>query len=242
MSSDHPLSHHDAAGEPLDVEALLAGHALGDLDEAERGQLAKLLRQQPALRQRLDEFSTTLELLPLALPATSTPPAALRQRLLARPATPRLPGLIAAALGLGLLAVGVQLHRTQTQLAQLQQQLATSGAPLSAVSRQMPLRAMAGSGAGAASGTVIVTGNPSHNMLLVDGLPPPPPDHTYRLWAKVNGRLVGCVPFVPDARGHVAMPIPTSPTSQASSVSVSVEPLGGHGARPAGRQVLGDTI
>lgn len=240
MSSDHPLSHGDATGQPFDVDALLAGHALGDLDELERRQLAELLRQQPALRQRLDQFSTTLELLPLALPATSTPPAALRQRLLARPATPRLPGLIAAALGLGLLAVGVQLHRTQTQLAQLQQQLATSGAPLNAVSRQMPLRAMAG--AGAASGTVIVTGNPSHNMLLVDGLPPPPPDHTYRLWAKVNGRLVGCVPFVPDARGHVAMPIPTSPTSQASSVSVSVEPLGGHGARPAGRQVLGDTI
>ncbi len=240
MSSDHPLSHGDTTGQPFDVDALLAGHALGDLDEGERSQLAELLRQQPALRQRLDQFSTTLELLPLALPATSTPPAALRKRLLARPVTPRLPGLLAAALGLGLLAVGVQLHRTQTQLARLQQQLAASGAPLNAVSRQMPLRAMAG--AGAASGTVIVTGNPSHNMLLVDGLPPPPPDHTYRLWAKVNGRLVGCVPFVPDARGHVAMPIPTSPTSQASSVSVSVEPLGGHGARPAGRQVLGDTI
>lgn len=240
MSSDHPLSQGDATGLPFDVDALLAGHALGDLDEVERSQLAELLRQQPALRQRLDQFSTTLELLPLALPATSTPPAALRQRLLARPATPRLPGLIAAALGLGLLAVGVQLHRTQTQLTQLQQQLDSNGAPLNAVSRQMPLRALAG--AGAASGTVIVTGNPSHNMLLVDGLPPPPPDHTYRLWAKVNGRLVGCVPFVPDARGHVAMPIPTSPTSQASSVSVSVEPLGGHGARPAGRQVLGDTI
>lgn len=240
MSSDHPLSNGDAAGQPFDVDALLAGHALGDLDEAERSQLAELLRQQPALRQRLDQFSTTLELLPLALPATSAPPSALRQRLLARPAPPRLPGLLAAALGLGLLAVGVQLHRTQTQLAQLQQQLATSGAPLSAVSRQMPLRAMGG--ASATSGTVIVTGNPSHNMLLVDGLPPPPAEHTYRLWAKVNGRLVGCVPFVPDAKGHVAMPIPTSPTSQASSVSVSVEPLGGHGAKPAGRQVLGDTI
>lgn len=240
MSSNHPPSHHEAAGQPLDVDALLAGHALGDLDEAERGQLAELLRQQPVLRQRLDQFSTTLELLPLALPATNTPPAALRRRLLARPTPPRLPGLVAAALGLGLLAVGVQLHRTQTQLAQLQQQLATSGAPLNAVSRQMPLRAMAGTSA--ASGTVIVTGNPSHNMLLVDGLPPPPPDHTYRLWAKVNGRLVGCVPFVPDGKGHVAMPIPTSPTSQASSVSVSVEPLGGLGARPAGRQVLGDTI
>lgn len=239
MSSNHPPSHRDAAGQPLDVDALLAGHALGDLDELERAQLAELLRQQPALRQRLDEFSTTLELLPLALPANTVPPPSLRQRLLAGPAAPRLPGLIAAALGLGLLVMGVQLHRTQAQLAQLQRQLA-SGNPFSTTSRRLPLRAMAEEGA--ASGEVIVTGNPTHNMLMVEGLPPPPPAHTYRLWATVNGRLVGCVPFVPDGKGHVAMPIPTSPTSQASSVAVSIEPLGGLGAKPEGRQVLGGTI
>ena len=34
------------------IDALLAGHALGDLDEAEREQLAELLRQRPELRRR----------------------------------------------------------------------------------------------------------------------------------------------------------------------------------------------
>ena len=55
------------------VDALLAGHALGDLDATEREQLAALLLQHPELRQRLEEFQTTLELLPLALPATAPP-------------------------------------------------------------------------------------------------------------------------------------------------------------------------
>jgi hypothetical protein len=88
---------------------------------------------------------------------------------------------------------------------------------------------------------VLVTGNPSHNLLVLDDLPPLPPDKTYRLWAKVNGREVGCVPFLPDSRGHVAMPIPTSPTSQASSVSVSVETVP-DGQTPRGPMVLSGTI
>ncbi|MCP9799313.1 hypothetical protein [Synechococcus sp. RedBA-s] len=76
-------------------------------------------------------------------------------------------------------------------------------------------------------------------MLMLDGLPPPP-NTTYRLWARVNGREVVCVPFVPDGQGHVAMPIPTYPTSAASRVSV--ESLGGLGAQPTGPRVLTSTI
>jgi anti-sigma factor RsiW len=78
--------HDDCRDE--DVDALLAGHALGDLDPGERQRLASLLEQNPALRARLDEFQTTLELLPLALPATVEPPPRLRRRLLAREDSP----------------------------------------------------------------------------------------------------------------------------------------------------------
>ena len=63
------------------LDALLAGHALGDLDEAERQRLAILLGEQPELGQRLNEFRTTLERIPLAFPQTATPPPRLRQRL-----------------------------------------------------------------------------------------------------------------------------------------------------------------
>jgi len=70
---------------------------------------------------------------------------------------------------------------------------------------------------------VMVTGNPTHNVLMLNDLRPPPPHHVYRLWANVDGREVGCVAFVPTAQGHVAMLIPPMPTSVATSVSVTVE-------------------
>jgi anti-sigma-K factor RskA len=231
------------------IDFLLAGHALGDLDAEEREELADLLRQRSELRTRLEEFSTTLELLPLALPATEAPPERLRQRLLERSSAvspnqgvSRIRAgswLIPALMGAALLVLGVQLQQTRHQVAQLQQRLQPIEPNLRAVNRRLPLRAVDSSGR--LAGEVLVTGNPSHNLLVLDELPPLPPDKTYRLWAKVNGREVGCVPFVPDSHGHVAMPIPTSPTSLASSVSVSVETVP-DGQTPRGPMVLSGAI
>jgi hypothetical protein len=87
------------------------------------------------------------------------------------------------------------------------------------------------------TGEVMVTGNPTHNVLMLNDLPPPPPHHVYRLWADVDGHKVGCVAFVPTAQGHVGMLIPTMPTSVATSVSVTVE-SDQVGASPTGRTVL----
>jgi anti-sigma factor RsiW len=238
--------HDDCRDE--DVDALLAGHALGDLDPGERQRLASLLEQNPALRARLDEFQTTLELLPLALPATVEPPPRLRRRLLAREDSPgrvkrRLESggrgwLVPAALGMALLGLGLELHQTRQEMAQLRRQLLTR-APEAAVSRRLPLAAAVPGLR--ATGEVMVTGNPSHNVLMLNDLPPPPAHHIYRLWANVDGRRVGCVSFVPTEQGHVGMLIPPMPTSLATSVSVSVEgdPVG---AVPQGPMVLSSRI
>ena len=235
-----------------EIDALLAGHVLGDLDAAEREQLAHLLRQRPELQQRLDEFRTTLEVLPLALPDQEAPPARLRQRLLqgdrprqegaaiprgARQAAPSW--LVPSLMGLALVVLGVQMQQTRQQLASLRRQVQPPAATL-ASSRSLPLRAMTPSGH--TTGAVIVTGAPTHNRLVLEGLPPAPPNHTYKLWARVNGREVGCVPFLPDAQGRVEMQIPTSPTSLASSVSVSLEPIAPAGEGPRGPRVLSSSI
>jgi hypothetical protein len=227
-----------------DLDTLLAGHALGDLDSAEREQLASLLRQDPGLQRRLDEFRTTLELLPLALPLSTTPPQRMRQRLLdqagisTRPQAVGRPALgawlLPTLMGMALLALGIQLHQTKQQLAQIEHRLKTPEG-LTPVSRHLSLEA---TGPGLrANGEVMVTGNPTHNVLMLNDLPPPPPGHLYRLWANVDGRLVGCVAFKPTDQGHVAMLIPPLPTSLAKSVSVTVEqdPLG---AAPTGAMVL----
>jgi hypothetical protein len=237
------MNPHETPPTPAAIDALLAGHALGDLDERERQQLAGLLRQRPELRARLEEFSTTLNLLPLALHATAAPPLRLRRRLLepSNPQRPPLPWLLPALLALGLAIIGAELHQTREQLAQVQQQLQAARGP-SQVSpgRRLMLTSAATdtiASANPPSGEVLVTGNPTHNVLMVNNLPPPPPGHMYRLWADVDGRKVGCVAFIPTEQGHVAMMIPPMPTSLANGISVTVEsnPMG---TAPKGPMVL----
>ena len=241
------MNPHETPPTPAAIDALLAGHALGDLDEQERQQLAVLLRQRPELRARLEEFSTTLDLLPLALPATAAPPLRLRRRLLepSSPQRPPLPWLLPALLALGLAILGAELHQTREQLAQLQQQLQAARGP-SQVSpgRRLMLTSTATdtiASANTPSGEVLVTGNPTHNVLMINNLPPPPPGHMYRLWADVDGRKVGCVAFIPTEQGHVAMMIPPMPTSLANGISVTVEsnPMG---TVPKGPMVLSTRV
>jgi hypothetical protein len=146
--------------------------------------------------------------------------------------------MVPAVLAIALLGLGLELHQTRQQLAQIQTKLQTQPKESSGalnLSRRLPLEA-AEPGV-QASGEVMVTGNPTHNVLMMNNLPTPPPKHVYRLWATVGGELVGCVSFVPTEQGHVAMLIPPMPTSLAKGVSVSVEtdPLG---VKPTGPIVL----
>jgi hypothetical protein len=227
--------------DPATLDELLAGHALGDLDEAEQALLRRHLAADPSLHSRLEELSTTLQLLPLALPEQTLPPRRLREKLLhGKHRTPREPGtaprpvwgkLVMAALAGGLLVTGLQVHQLRQQLAQK-----AEPAPTLRVARTLAMR---GEGAGStASGQVVVQPGLGYNLLKIKGLPSPPPDHAYRLWADVDGRQVGCVQFVPDDMGVVSMPIPTEPSSQARRLSIRLEPLRPGGERPQGPRVL----
>ncbi|APD47879.1 anti-sigma factor [Synechococcus sp. CS-602] len=255
MTLPNPADDRDTSGS-LDDE-LLAGFALGDLDDAERDRLTLRLQQAPELNRRLEEFQSTLHLLPLALNEAAVPPPRLR-RLLLDPAVPSLnaddrapaaagPGQrwwIPVALALGLLVTGGELWRTRSQLARYEatpsQLPGDTGDAGLRVSRSLPLRSM--DAAHRISGAVQVSGSQPYNMLRLEGLPAPPPRHAYRLWARVNGKEVGCVHFVPDANGTVSMPIPPEPTSQASSLTVSLEALDAPGSGPHGPTVLSSTI
>ncbi|QEY31211.1 hypothetical protein EVJ50_02035 [Synechococcus sp. RSCCF101] len=242
------------------LDALLAGHALGDLDEQERGELQAALAADPTLQARLEEFRTTLQLLPLALPRGKAPPSRLRHRLLSeagsapgpadrrnRPA--RTPWLLAGGLALALALLGGDWLSLRERLADADP--APGGGPTVAlqplegvqrVQRTMTLHPAGAErpphGMGDTSGSVQVNPGGSHNLLVIEGLPDPPPRHSYRLWALIDGQHVGCVRFVPDGSGRVHLPIPTNPTSQASGVSISIEPLGPVHEVPAGRDVL----
>ena len=252
------MSHPDQPSAAA-IDALLAGHALGDLDDGERQQLAALLRQRPELRSRLHEFSTTLDLLPLALPATASPPARLRRRLLESPRPERSPRpwLLPALLGVGLVVLGLDLHQTRQQLAQVQQQLQAPsrsgpnhpGRRLILASTVTPSDSSADrsfdpsapASRSSPSGEVVVMANSNINLLIVNNLPALPPHHVYRLWATVDGQKVGCVAFVPTAQGHVAMPIPPMPSNLASAISVTLE-ADPTGTVPRGPMVLSTRV
>ena len=252
------MSHPDQPSAAA-IDALLAGHALGDLDDGERQQLAALLRQRPELRSRLHEFSTTLDLLPLAQPATASPPARLRRRLLESPRPERSPRpwLLPALLGVGLVVLGLDLHQTRQQLAQVQQQLQAPsrsgpnhpGRRLILASTVTPSDSSADrsfdpsapASRSSPSGEVVVMANSNINLLIVNNLPALPPHHVYRLWATVDGQKVGCVAFVPTAQGHVAMPIPPMPSNLASAISVTLE-ADPTGAVPRGPMVLSTRV
>ena len=256
------MSHPDQPSAAA-IDALLAGHALGDLDDGERQQLAALLRQRPELRSRLHEFSTTLDLLPLALPATASPPARLRRRLLESPRPERSPRpwLLPALLGVGLVVLGLDLHQTRQQLAQVQQQLqapsrsgpnhqgrrlilastVTPSASSTDPSTDPSFDPSAPASRASPSGEVVVMANSNNNLLIVNNLPAPTPHHVYRLWATVDGQTVGCVAFVPTAQGHVAMPIPPMPSNLASAISVTLE-ADPTGTVPRGPMVLSTRV
>lgn len=216
---------------PLDPDALLAGHALGDLDAQEAEQLRDLLARDPALRQRLDQFQTTLELLPLGLAADPQP----------SPRRPRRGPWLALLCALAAAALGLELQQTRLRLASLEarpQDQPLAAAPAAAV-RHLPLRAVAATLP--ASGEVMVTGNGIHNVLMLRDLPAPPPGHLYRLWADVDGRRIGCVAFAPTDQGRVGLLIPAHPTTEARSVSVSLE-TSASGTAPAGPTLLRSLI
>ena len=256
------MSHPDQPSAAA-IDALLAGHALGDLDDDERQQLSELLRQRPELRSRLDEFITTLDLLPLALPATAGPPARLRRRLLESPRPERPPRswLLPALLGVGLVVLGLDLHQTRQQLAQVQQQLqaprrsgpnhqgrrlilastVTPSASSTDPSADRSFDPSAPASRASPSGEVVVMANSNNNLLIVNNLPAPPPHHVYRLWATVDGQTVGCVAFVPTAQGHVAMPIPLVPSNLASAISITLE-ANSTGTVPRGPMVLSTRV
>jgi hypothetical protein len=251
MAAADPNRAHPHGPHPQ-LDELLAGHVLGDLDESERQQLREALAGDPQLQRQLDELRLTLELLPMALPDAATPPARLRRRLLhaeqnrlepraqepARrwPLRPAQLGL--AAMAGALVALGFQVVQLRGEMASLRQR---PPAPAEQerdrqASRTLALRGTAGHAE--ISGEVVVNPGQGPNLLLVRGLPPAPPAHVYRLWADVNGTTKGCVRFVPAADGSVTMAIPTQPTSGAQALSITLEPLHSDGSTPDGPRML----
>ncbi|MEA5390038.1 anti-sigma factor [Cyanobium gracile UHCC 0139] len=233
------------------LDELLAGHVLGDLEEAEQQRFRAALADDPSLQAHIEELQVTLNLLPLAIPAGVAPPPRLRDALMQkvdgrrRQATEARKPWIRdgtqvgmAAMACAVLVMGLQVVQLRGELAK-QKGSAPAMAGLTADMKASRTLLLHGSGGQQGlSGQVVVNAGMGYNLLLIKGLPPAPPNHVYRLWAEVGGQSVGCVRFVPNADGIVSMPIPSEPSSHAKSLSINIESLRADDAGPDGPQVL----
>ncbi|MBE9010159.1 anti-sigma factor [Pseudanabaenaceae cyanobacterium LEGE 13415] len=198
------------------LQLLIAGYVLGDLDPAEAAEFERLLDQNPAIAQEVEEMQQALELT-YDLPEV-VPPAHLRSKILSTPVSrvrtrrsmPWSPIFNVAAAGL-ILALGINNYTLRQSLLQSQSE-----------NRQLTAMVFALQGterARMASAKFEVDPNTLEARLVVQNLPPLPPGKVYALWTVLkpdapftmdNQNAILTVSFTVDAQGNAieSMPVP----------------------------------
>lgn len=227
------------------LQLLIAGYVLGDLDPDEAAEFEQLLVDDPALMEEVARMQKTLEL--CYAPPPVKPPAHLRSAILnpkitakpepMQPMQPRRPfrwgkamGVAAAALIVGL---GINNYRLWQALQVAQTQLRANEA---AQAEKLIYALEAGKLANAARATVAVNPDTLEGVLTVEGLPPLPPGKTYALWvvpkqgAPYTTDSKGAIlikPFQVDEEGSVSRPITVPEVYRSeglvSKVAITVE-------------------
>lgn len=231
MHADHPTD-------------LLPAFALGSLEEDERKEVRRHLRDCEECLQELAIFQQIAHQLAFGAPSVG-PPEHLKQRLMARieplhrtpgrleklaAAWPRLIAasalaalILAIALGVSNILVWQQLQRRQTgafehsRLVWLQ---ATAEAP-------------------GATGTLIVGPEGSHALLVVNALTPLATKSQYQLWLIRNGRRTSGGVFSVTSDGRAKLLVSADrPLADFDAFGITIEPYGGSPG-PTGKKVLG---
>jgi anti-sigma factor RsiW len=189
------------------LQLLIAGYVLGDLDPEEATEFERLLADNPAIANEVARFQQTLEL--AYAPPEESPPAHLRSNILdayrmarqdseqqtatSRPRRPtiswgRLGGAVAAALIVGLSINNYRLWRalqaTRIERAELQ----TLVYALTTTDTS-----------GDATASIVVNPNTLEATIQVENLPPLPPDQVYVLWTVLQQGA----PFTVDEKGAI---------------------------------------
>ncbi|MGG6265969.1 anti-sigma factor [Leptolyngbya sp. AN03gr2] len=198
------------------LELLIAGYVLGDLDPAESAEFERLLAQNPAIAQEVEEMQQALEV--TYDPPEVTPPAYLRSAILNASVAPRrvrtrrsipwngILNVIAAGLILTLGMNNYSLHRSLLQYQAENRELKDIVFALQGTER-----------AKTASAKFEVDPNRLEATLTVQNLPPLPPGKVYALWTVLkpeapftvdSQNAILTVAFTVDAQGNATQSIP----------------------------------
>ena len=214
------------------LEEVLAGYVLGDLDRVELVWLNEQLAANPQLRKQVSQLESTLNFIPYGLPE-DFPDSNLRSRILAQ-AKPKLISsrhhgswVIGAVTAAGALLLGVNNFGLRQQIAltedRLQQQQELISLLRQPNYRLVALRA--NDDAAIASGSLFVSSESNAGVLTLKNLDNLSGKQVYRLWAVYEGKKIGCSNFKPNDRGEVYLNISNDDALfDANSILITIEP------------------
>ena len=222
--------------ESYNLQELLAGYVLGDLDEAELAWLNQKLAANPKLEEEIKQIQETLALMPYGL-SSEVPRKDLGSRILASaaksprqfsiclPPLNRLAWLIAAITTCSTVWLGFNSYKLRHQLT-LKETEILQQKELTALLSQPNNRLIALKGieqSTPASGSLFIVPEQEKAMLVIQNLQPLSGPKVYRLWAVSQGKKTGCLNFKPDEQGLVKVELSPKELTNAQSVLVTVE-------------------
>ena len=224
-----------------DLEEILAGYVLGDLDEIELVWLNEQLAANPQLRERVERLKLTLNLLPYGLPE-DVPQNNLRSQILARTQPKssypeyRWGWIVGVVTAIGTLLLGVnnfslrqQIAFSEARLEQQQELITLLRQPNSKLVALRPHNNTV-----TTSGSLFISPESNTAVLTLENLKALPGNQVYRLWAVSQGKKTGCSNLTPNNRGEVYLDLSSdNALFNASSISITIEP------RPDTEQPLG---
>lgn len=227
------------------LEEILAGYVLGDLDEQELLWLNKQLAANPQLKKQVSQLESTLNLIPYGLP-DHVPDRDLRSQILiqaqSQPAHPkhgwsRILSTVATAsallLGINNFSLRQQITLTEARLQQQQELISLLRQPNN---RLVALKA--NDDAVTTSGSLFISPASNTAVLTLKNLDNLPGKQVYRLWAVSQDRKIGCSDFIPNAKGEVYLNLSSGDVLfNASSISITIEPKPDT-AQPLGQEFL----
>ena len=223
--------------ESYNLEELLAGYVLGNLEEQELTWLNEQLVANPQLQQQIDELEATLTLMPYSLPQ-NIPSSDLRSKICHKITNSnqtkyiqafklnRLAWIITGITAFTSLLLGVNNYGLRQELAINNKQLGQQQELISLL-RQPRNRLVSLQGLDqlpTASGSLFIAPQKKKAVLALQNLAPLSGKKVYRLWAVSQEKTTGCANFIPDAQGIVHLELSNNALKDANSILITVEP------------------
>lgn len=223
--------------ESYNLEEILAGYVLGNLEEKELTWLHRQLVANPQLQKQIDDLSATLTLMPYSLPQ-NIPSSDLRSKICAAtaknnpakysklPKFNRLAWIISGITIVSTLFLGVNNYGLRQQIAsnnnQLHQQQELIGLLRQPHNRLVSLQGL--EKLPKASGSLFIAPQQKKAVLALQNLAPLSGKEVYRLWAVSPEKTTGCANFTPDEQGIVHLELSNNALKDANAILITIEP------------------